>query len=85
VLGFSRAATAAVCLPLTFLPVVLYPGYADGSRPFGLSALADQQLAGASMCLLELLIFGVAFAVAFLDVLNREERADALADTARAT
>jgi cytochrome c oxidase assembly factor CtaG len=84
-LGLSRAATAAVCLPLTFLPVVLYPGYSAGPRPFGLSALADQQLAGASMCFLELLIFGVAFVVAFLDTLSREERADALAHAARGT
>jgi cytochrome c oxidase assembly factor CtaG len=85
VLGFSRAATAAVCLPLTFVPTLFYPGYADGPRPFGLSALADQQLAGASMCFLELLVFGVAFVVAFLDTLGREQRADALAETAKGT
>ncbi len=82
VIGFSRLATAAVCLPLTFLDRELYPAFAAGARAHGLAPLTDQKLAGAAMCFLEFLVFGIAFVVVFIDALNREERADALADRA---
>lgn len=81
-LGASRAVTATVCLPLTFLTVELYPRYAAGGGAYGIAGLADQQLGGAAMCFLEFLVFGIAMAVAFLDVLNREEREHALAERA---
>jgi cytochrome c oxidase assembly factor CtaG len=74
-LGFTRAASAAVCIPLTWAPTTFYPLYERAPRAYGLSALADQQMAGASMCLIELLVFGVAFAAVFVSVLGREERA----------
>ena len=45
---------------------------------YGLSAITDQRLAGASMCLIEFLVFGIAVAVVFLDALSRDERAEAL-------
>jgi len=81
-LGLSRAAAAAICLPLTWLGSALYPRYAEAPRAYGISALRDQQIAGASMCLIELLVFGVAFMVVFLDLLSREERATAVAERA---
>jgi hypothetical protein len=34
------------------------------------------------MCLIEFLVFGIAMAVVFVDSLNREERAQALAELA---
>jgi putative membrane protein len=81
-LGISRLASAAVCLPLTFLPHTMYPLYDSAPRTYGLSAITDQRLAGASMCLLEFLVFGIAVAVVFLDALVRDERAQALRDVA---
>lgn len=76
-LGFTRVATAFVCVPLTWAASTFYPLYAHAPRAYGLSALADQQLAGASMCFLEFLVFGVAFAAVFLSTLTVEERATA--------
>jgi putative membrane protein len=74
VLGVSRAATAAVCLPLTFLPAQLFPAFAETTAARGLDPLVDQRLAGAAMCFLELLVFGLAFLVVFVNALSREER-----------
>ena len=71
-----------ICLPLTFLSTTLYPLYAALPRGYGMSAITDQRLAGASMCLIEFLVFGIAMAVVFIDALNREERANALIDLA---
>jgi putative membrane protein len=85
ILGISRLATATVCLPLTFLTRVEYPLYASAPRAYGLSPLGDQSLAGASMCFVEFLVFGIAFAVVFLNVLSRSEAADALGETAAAS
>lgn len=82
VLGFSRIATATICLPMTFLSTTLYPGYAQIAHRAGRSPLTDQQLAGASMCFIELLVFGIAFAVVLLDALGREERAFELSSRA---
>jgi cytochrome c oxidase assembly factor CtaG len=81
-LGLSRLASAAVCLPLTFLGHTMYPLYASAPRAYGISAITDQRLAGASMCLIEFLVFGIGVAVVFLDALSRDERAQALRDVA---
>jgi putative membrane protein len=81
-LGFSRIASAAVCLPLTWLGTSLYPLYASGPHAYGMSAITDQRLAGASMCLIEFLVFGIALVVVFVDALERDERAQALGDLA---
>ncbi len=81
-LAFTRVASAAVCLPLTWLATPLYPLYANAPRVYGIPAIRDQQIAGASMCLIEFLIFGIAVAAVFIDMLGREQR---LADRAEAT
>ena len=81
-LGLSRLASAGICLPLTFLSHTMYPLYASAPRSYGISAITDQRLAGASMCLIEFLVFGIAVAVVFLDALSRDERAQALRDVA---
>lgn len=85
VLGISRVATAAVCLPLTFLPRELFPAFAATASAHGLDPLTDQRLAGAAMCFLELLVFGIAFLAVFLSALAREERAEALRERAART
>jgi hypothetical protein len=63
---------------------VQYPLYASASRGFGLSALADQQLAGAGMCFIEFLVFGIAFAAVFISMLGREDARVAVAEQAAA-
>jgi len=80
----SRGAAALVCLPLTFLNTTLYSYYSNLPRGFSISPINDQRLAGASMCLIEFLVFGIAVAIVFIDALNRTERNDALADLAAA-
>jgi putative membrane protein len=81
-LGFTRIASAAVCVPLTWLTHVQYPLYASAPRGFGISALADQQLAGAGMCFIEFLVFGIAFAAVFISMLARDESRTVLAEHA---
>jgi len=81
-LGFTRLASAFVCVPLTWLATTEYPLYASAPRGYGLSAIADQRLAGASMCFVEIAVFGLAFVVVFIDMLSRSEARMALLDSA---
>lgn len=81
-LGFTRIASAAVCLPLTWITATQYPLYASAPRAFGISAIADQQLAGAGMCFVEFLVFGIAFAAVFISMLSRDEARVTLAEHA---
>jgi putative membrane protein len=83
-LGFTRIASAAVCLPLTWITATQYPLYASAPRAFGISAIADQQLAGAGMCFVEFLVFGIAFAAVFISMLGRDESRVAIAEQAAA-
>jgi putative membrane protein len=83
-LGFTRIASAAVCLPLTWITATQYPLYASAPRAFGISAIADQQLAGAGMCFVEFLVFGIAFAAVFISMLSRDESRVAVAEQAAA-
>jgi putative membrane protein len=83
-LGVSRVATATICLPLTFLGHHFYPGYAESARVLGNSPMQDQQLAGASMCFLEFLVFGIAFMIVFIDILGRDQRITAVSERAKA-
>jgi cytochrome c oxidase assembly factor CtaG len=84
-IGLSRCVSALICVPLTFMTATLYPLYVSFPRSYGLSAITDQQIAGASVCLVEFLVFGIAMAVVFIDSLNREEHAQALAEMAAAS
>jgi putative membrane protein len=83
-LGFTRVASACVCLPLTWLSATQYSLYASAPRAFGLSAIGDQQLAGASMCFVEFLVFGIAFAAVFISMLGRDESRITLGEHAAA-
>jgi cytochrome c oxidase assembly factor CtaG len=72
-LGFTRLASACVCLPLTWISSTQYSLYASAPRGYGLSAINDQHLAGASMCFIEALVFGIAFAAVFISMLDRSD------------
>ena len=72
-LGFTRLASACVCLPLTWISTTQYSLYASAPRGYGLSAINDQHLAGASMCFIEALVFGIAFASVFISMLDRSD------------
>ena len=74
-LGFTRLASACVCLPLTWLSASEYSLYAGAPRAYGLSAINDQHLAGAAMCFVEFLVFGIAFAAVFISILGRDDPA----------
>ena len=54
-LGLMMIPEAIIGAVIYFSPVVLYDGY-DTARPFGLDALADQQLAGAMMWALVMVV-----------------------------
>ncbi|HEX4110170.1 MAG TPA: cytochrome c oxidase assembly protein [Solirubrobacteraceae bacterium] len=81
-LGFTRLASACVCVPLTWLSKTEYPLYASAPRSYGLSAITDQHLAGAGMCFVEILVFGIAFVAVFLQMLARADARAALEDYA---
>jgi cytochrome c oxidase assembly factor CtaG len=83
-LGFTRVASAFVCVPLTWLSSTEYARYAAAPRGYGLSAIADQRLAGASMCFVEILVFAIAFVVVFINMLSRSEARMALVEGAAA-
>src|SRR5271155_465722 len=81
-LGFTRLASACVCLPLTWLSASEYPLYAGAPPPHRLSAINDQHLAGAAMCFVEFLVFGIAFAAVFINMLGRDDSRVTLAEHA---
>jgi putative membrane protein len=83
-LGFTRLASACVCLPLTWLSASEYSLYASAPRVYGLSAINDQHLAGASMCFVEFLVFGIAFASVFISMLGRDDSRVTLGEYAAA-
>ncbi len=83
-LGFTRLASACVCLPLTWLATTQYSLYASAPRPYGISAINDQHLAGASMCFIEALVFGIAFAAVFISILGRDDSRMTLGEYAAA-
>jgi len=82
ILGFTRIAAAVICVPLMWISHLEYPLYVEAPRAFGLSAIEDQRLAGAGMSFIEILLFGIAFAVVFISVLNRSDAADSVAELA---
>lgn len=78
--GFRVASLVTMMIPMTVTGFfiysanyLLYPHYAYVNRPFGPSALADQQLAGALMWVGGMLIGSVWVVLAVLDWLHSEE------------
>jgi len=60
---------------LALLPSPIYDFYVEAPRLWGLSALADQQIAGLVMAVSEAILFFAVFAVYFLRFMAEEERA----------
>jgi cytochrome c oxidase assembly factor CtaG len=81
-LGFTRLASACICLPLAWITTTQYSLYAGAPRAYGLSAINDQHLAGAAMCFIEFLVFGIAFTAVFIDMLGRSDSRMTLAEYA---
>lgn len=86
--GFSAAAylvagelgLGALGIWLAWYPDLLYSAYPQGPRPWGLSAEADQALAGAILLVVEELVLAAEFAVVFIRALGESERTQAEAD-----
>jgi cytochrome c oxidase assembly factor CtaG len=60
-------------LLLALLPEAAYDSYVDGDRLWGLSAHADQQIAGVTMSVEQAIVFFAVFAVFFFRFLAEEE------------
>lgn len=73
-LFFNMVASSILAAIFTFAQNVIYPFYGDAMLPFGLTALDDQQLAGAIMWVPGGGIFLAATLIAFAAWLNNEER-----------
>jgi putative membrane protein len=61
---------------LTFAPRLVYDGYARRGELWGITALEDQQAAGALMGLEQTVIMGVVLVVLFTRMLNEADRED---------
>lgn len=71
----TAAAGNLLAMFLVFAPKPLYTAYADlAQRPYGMTALGDQQIAGAIMWVPVLLLFGAVFAILLLKALIEDER-----------
>ena len=73
-LFFSMLSSSILAAMITFAPEVIYPFYGNASLAFGLTPLADQQLAGVIMWIPGGAIFLLAISVTFFAWLNNEER-----------
>jgi putative membrane protein len=65
-------------LLLALLPRPIYETYRDAAPTWGLSALADQQIAGVTMAVEQAVVLFTVFAAFFLRFLAEEQRAGAL-------
>jgi putative membrane protein len=71
----AAAAGNVLAMFLVFTPRPLYNGYAQlASRPYGMTALGDQQIAGAIMWVPVLLLFGAVFSILLFKALTEDER-----------
>ena len=61
-------------LLLALLPSPLYDFYVEAPRIWGLTPLADQQIAGVAMAVSEAIVFSTAFTVFFVRFMAAEER-----------
>lgn len=68
-------------LLLALLPTAIYSFYADAPRLWGISPLADQQLAGVTMTAAELVVFFAASAFYFARFLREEESGALIQDS----
>lgn len=73
-MGITKVTVGLLGMALTFAPRALYDFYADQPTYWGLSAIADQGMAGALMATEQVLIMGVAFGVLFIRGLREAEQ-----------
>ena len=73
-MGVTKVTVGLLGMALTFAPKALYDFYADQPTYWGLSAVADQGMAGALMATEQVLIMGVAFGVLFIRGLRESEQ-----------
>jgi cytochrome c oxidase assembly factor CtaG len=70
----TKLFVGALGMGLAFAPVALYPYYEHHARVWGISAAADQSIAGISMAVEQSLVMGVALVVLFIRALAESER-----------
>jgi cytochrome c oxidase assembly factor CtaG len=70
----TKLFVGALGMGLAFAPATLYPYYVHHARVWGLSAAADQSLAGAIMAVEQSLVMGIALVVLFIAALTESER-----------
>ena len=73
-MGATKLFVGALGMGLAFAPAALYPYYAHHARVWGLSAGADQSLAGLIMAVEQSLVMGTALVVLFIAALSESER-----------
>ena len=73
-MGGAKFATGVLASVITFSPVGFYAFYREQPRMWGLTAVEDQQTAGALMMTWELIVMTSAFAVLFVRMLGDSER-----------
>jgi putative membrane protein len=75
----TAAASNILAMYFVFAPKPLYTAYAQlPTRPYGMTALGDQQIAGAIMWVPVLFLFGGAFVICLYKALAEDEGADAV-------
>lgn len=73
----TAAAGNVLAMYFVFAPTPLYTAYGSlRSRPFGMTAMGDQQIAGAIMWVPVLFVFGGAFAILLYKALSEDEHAE---------
>jgi cytochrome c oxidase assembly factor CtaG len=70
----TKLFVGALGMGLAFAPSALYPYYVHHARVWGISAGADQSIAGLIMAVEQSLVMGIALAVLFMRMLTESER-----------
>ncbi|HYM55758.1 MAG TPA: cytochrome c oxidase assembly protein, partial [Solirubrobacteraceae bacterium] len=70
----TKLFVGALGMGLAFAPAALYPYYVHHARLWGISADADQSIAGLIMAVEQSLVMGIALAVLFMRMLTESER-----------
>jgi cytochrome c oxidase assembly factor CtaG len=73
-LGLAIISDSFLAAFIAFSPRVLYPFYEQDPRLWGISALADQQMGGALMWVMDGMGFFLALSILFFALLEEEER-----------
>ncbi len=83
-MGSTKVLVGLLGILLAFSPTLLYEGYAREGRLLGMTALEDQQVAGALMGLEQAIIMGIVLFVLFVRMLGEADRENERAERYRA-